>query len=50
MAERKRQYATYTDDELGDRIENTADAVGISVAELLRRGARKQLQAVEEGQ
>jgi len=47
MAQRKRQYATYTDDDLGDRIETVADDHDMSVAELLREGAKRQVQALE---
>lgn len=48
MAKRKkRQYATYTNDEFGKRIEDTADEYGMSVAELLREGARRQIIALE---
>jgi hypothetical protein len=47
MAQRKRQYATYTDDDLGDKIEDAADDHDISVAELLREGAKRQVQALE---
>jgi len=43
MAERKRQYSTYTNDELGEEIEDAADEYGMSVAELLREGARRQI-------
>jgi len=49
MAERKRQYATYTDESLGNRIEAAADEHDMSVAELLREGARRQLEALKGG-
>lgn len=52
MADRsQRQYTTYTDAALGDRIEDAADEHGMSVAELLREGAKRELshlQAAEE--
>ena len=47
MAQRKRQYATYTDDDLGDRIEDAADTHGISIAELLRDGAKREIKELE---
>jgi len=47
MAERKRQYSTYTKDELGDRIEAAAKENNMSVAELLREGARRQLEVLK---
>lgn len=43
MAKRKRQYTTYASEELGEKIEAAADEHGMSVAELLREGARRQL-------
>ncbi len=44
MAERKRQYSIYTDETLGDKIEDAADEHDMSIAELLREGSRRQLQ------
>jgi len=49
MAERKRQYATYTDEELGERIESVSDSHEISIAELLRNGAKREIEALEGG-
>lgn len=48
MAKRKRQYVTYTDAELGDRLEAVSDKEGISVAQLLRQGLRRELQNYED--
>ena len=47
MAKRKRQYVTYTDAELGDRLEAVSDREDISVAQLLRQGLRRELQHYE---
>lgn len=47
MAKRKRQFVTYTDDELGDRLEEASDEHDMSVSEILREGARRQLQQLE---
>jgi len=47
MAERKRQYSTYTGDELGDKLETASEESGMSIAKILREGARRQLQQME---
>lgn len=47
MAERKRQYSTYTDDTLGDRIEAATEDHNMSIAELLRQGAELKLAELE---
>lgn len=47
MAQRKRQYVTYTDDDLGDRLEEASDEYDMSVSKILRQGARRQLQQLE---
>jgi len=44
MASPKRQYSTTVDDELGEQIEKAADARDISVAKLLREGARRAIE------
>jgi len=50
MAERKRQYSTYTDDALGDELEAASEASDMSIAKILREGARRQLQQMEYGE
>jgi LysM repeat protein len=50
MAKRKRQYVTYTDAELGDKLEAVAAADDVSIAQLLREGLRRELQARENNE
>jgi len=48
VAKRQYQHSTYVGKELNDRIESVSEEYDVSVAQILREGARRELQRYEQ--